>query len=120
LVKKAFIKNHLAFEGGILGRADDMMIVRGVNVHPSAVEEVIRAFPDVAEFRVEIRQKLAMAELTVVIEPSPSCGDAAQLAQRLETALCTAFSLRIPVTVVAAGTLPRFEMKAKRWVSVAD
>ncbi len=104
----------LALEGGILARTDDMVVVRGVNLYPSAIEEVLRGCEGVAEYRVEIRTDRALSELTVQVEASID-GDAG-LAHRLESALRNAFALRIPVVAVNRGTLPRFEMKAQRWV----
>jgi phenylacetate-CoA ligase len=104
----------LALEGGILARTDDMVVVRGVNLYPSAIEDVLRACDGVAEYRVEIRTERALSELTVKVEASND-GDAG-LAHRLEAALRNAFALRIPVALVGRGTLPRFEMKAQRWV----
>jgi phenylacetate-CoA ligase len=106
----------LALEGGILGRTDDMVVVRGVNVYPSAVEDIVRACGGVAEYRVEIRTSRALPELNIQVEPSLDHGEAAGLAHRLEAALNNAFALRIPVTVADHGALPRFEMKAQRWV----
>ena len=106
----------LTLEGGIRGRTDDMVVVRGVNVFPGAVEEIIRAAGGVAEFRVRVAQVRALAELSVEIEPEPDCADPCALARQLEGAFDNAFALRVPVTTVATGTLPRFEMKARRWV----
>ncbi len=106
----------LALEGGIRGRTDDMVVVRGVNVFPGAVEEIIRAAGGVAEFRVRVAQVRALAELSVEIEPLPDCADPRALARQLESAFDNAFALRVPVTTVAPGSLPRFEMKARRWV----
>lgn len=108
--------HELALDGGILGRADDMLIIRGVNIHPSAVEEIIRNCGGVAEYQARITHRAAMTELALAIEPSVGCVDASALARKLEQALHAAFQLRIPVTSVAAGSLPRFEMKARRWV----
>jgi len=85
-------------------------VVRGVNVYPSAVENILRAAGGVAEYRVEIHTLHALPELRIQVEAS------AEHAQRIQTALNNAFALRIPVSSVPAGTLPRFEMKAKRWV----
>ncbi|MBZ5595520.1 MAG: AMP-binding protein [Acidobacteriia bacterium] len=110
-------RHDLALEGGILGRTDDMVVVRGVNVYPSAVEDVLRSF-GVAEYRVEIRTERALPELSIQVEPSPGQQDGAGLAHQLEAALNNAFSLRIPVSCVHLGELPRFEMKARRWVRV--
>ena len=107
----------LALEGGILVRTDDMVVVRGVNVYPSAVEDVLRTF-GVAEYRVEIRTERALPELTIQIEPTAAYKDGASLAQQIEAALNNALSLRIPVECVHSGELPRFEMKARRWVRV--
>jgi len=106
---------ELALVGGILGRTDDMVVVRGVNVYPSAVEDVLRGC-GVSEYRVEIRAHRTLAELSIQVELSREHADGAALAQRLEAALNNAFALRIPVSVVSSGTLPRFEMKAQRLV----
>ncbi|MSR42782.1 MAG: phenylacetate--CoA ligase family protein [Pedosphaera sp.] len=106
---------ELAFEGGILGRADDMLVIRGVNIYPSAVDEIIRAAGGVAEYRVRVCRDRALAELSVEIESAPGTDGpalAAQLAERFHHA----FALRVPVAIVPAGALPRFEMKARRWV----
>ncbi len=108
----------LTLVGGILGRADDMVPVRGVNLYPSAVDQVLRAFDGVAEYRVEIRTERSMSEANVIVEAAPSVNDGTALAGRIEQALRDAFSLRIPVSVVAPGSLPRSEMKANRWVRV--
>jgi phenylacetate-CoA ligase len=106
---------HLALEGGILGRTDDMIIVRGVNVYPSAVEAVVRRFSDIAEYRVDLTDERGMAEMAITIEPIKGA-DGKDAAKTLADALRASLALRISVTSVAAGTLPRFEMKAKRWV----
>jgi phenylacetate-CoA ligase len=106
---------HLALDGGILGRTDDMIIVRGVNVYPSAVESVVRRFSDIAEYRVDLTDERGMAEMALTIEPVKGA-DGKTVAKTLAEALRASLALRIPVTTVAAGTLPRFEMKAKRWV----
>jgi phenylacetate-CoA ligase len=106
---------HLALEGGILGRTDDMVIVRGVNVYPSAIEAVVRRFTEIAEYRVDLTDERGMAELAITIEPVKGA-DAKSVAKDLADELRAALALRIPVTTVGAGTLPRFEMKAKRWV----
>ena len=102
--------------GGILGRVDDMMVVRGVNIFPSAVEEIIRNFSDIAEFQVKVARANALTELLVLIEPAGDRVNGSDLSRRVEKALQTAFNLRIPVAAAPKGTLPRFEMKAKRWV----
>jgi phenylacetate-CoA ligase len=101
--------NDLALEGGILGRTDDMVVVRGVNIYPSAVEEVLRS-EGVTEYRVAVHVEQALAELHIHVEAEPST------AARIEAALTNAFSLRIPVSAVPGGSLPRHEAKSKRWI----
>lgn len=105
---------EMALEGGILGRADDMVVVRGVNVYPSAIDQIIRSDGEVAEYRVEVTSQRGMTELSIVVEAAGHCTDATGLCARLEQALRRALQLRVPVR---PGTdLPRFEMKARRWV----
>jgi phenylacetate-CoA ligase len=111
-------RSELALEGGILGRTDDMVCIRGVNVYPSAVEEILRAQGGVAEYQVQVSRRDALAEIAIQAEPDSSIADPAAFASRIEGALQTAFNLRIPVSAVPSGSLPRFEMKAKRWVQV--
>jgi phenylacetate-CoA ligase len=124
LVKRAAVepcacgRYDVALECGILGRTDDMVVVRGVNIHPTAVEEIVRGFPAVAEYRVELSTAGPMPELALQVEPLPECHDASALGREVEAALRTAFNLRMPVTTVPCGALPRFELKAKRWVRV--
>jgi phenylacetate-coenzyme A ligase PaaK-like adenylate-forming protein len=57
-----------------------------------------------------------MDEITITIEPADGCAAPAALAAKLESELKSAFALRIPVSIAVPGVLPRFEMKAKRWV----
>lgn len=106
----------LALAGGITGRIDDMVIVRGVNIFPSAVEHLLRSCEGVAEYQVRVRREGALTELNVLIEPMPACPDVPALVDRVRKSFQTAFNLRIAVQAVEMGTLPRFEMKAQRWV----
>lgn len=108
--------HELALAGGILGRVDDMIIVRGVNLHPGAVEAVIRSVGGVVEYQAQVTARGPLTELSIAIEPEPGCAGVPALVAKLERAFDSAFSLRLPVTLAAPGSLPRFEMKAKRWV----
>lgn len=107
---------EFALEGGIIGRADDMVVVRGVNVYPSAIEAVVRSVDGVGEYQVEVDERGAMPEIRLVIENSTS--EAAE--RELETRLRALFSMRIPVRAVASGTLPVFEVKAQRWKVIRE
>lgn len=111
-VKKHRINGRLCLEGGVLGRVDEMVVIRGVNIYPSAVERVVRQFTGIAEFQIEQRKVDAMDELELRIELEPDA--APDLVKQLENKLRDTFSMRIPVRLV--DSLPRFEFKAKRWV----
>ena len=104
----------LALQGGILGRADDMVVVRGVNVYPSAVEEILRGAGGVAEYRVQISHKDALVEMSVEVEAET--GDDGGLVKRLAKAFQETLALRVPVKLVEPCALPRFELKARRWI----
>jgi phenylacetate-CoA ligase len=101
---------EIALEGGILGRCDDMVVVRGVNIYPSGVEEILRSC-GVTEFRAELRTENALPELAIEVEAEGP--DAAAAA---EAALKDAFGLRVVVQRVGRGVLPRFEGKSQRWI----
>lgn len=109
----------LALEGGILGRTDDMIVIRGVNVFPSAIEEVIRSLEGIVEYRAEVHSRGALLELRLEIEVRPDA-DGELLARELEQALQSRLALRVPVRLVEWGTLPRFEMKSRRWIRTAS
>jgi phenylacetate-CoA ligase len=98
-------------EGGILGRLDDMLIVRGVNVFPSAIEAIVRRFP-VEEFQIEVFRKGELDEVRVLVEVDG--GETG--ARRVQEGLRAGLGLRLEVTPVATGSLPRFELKARRVV----
>lgn len=103
-------RTYQTLPGGVLGRADDMLTIRGVNVYPSSIEDVLRAFPGVEEFRISVVRVAEMDEIELDIE----CPE--ELVPQLEARLRQALSLRMPVRAVPSGTLPRFELKARRLV----
>lgn len=109
-------KYDMALDGGILGRVDDMIIVRGVNIYPAAVEEIVRSCRGVVEYRALVSRTQSLTELRIEIETAEDCADSRGVASLLEKKFQDTLSLRITVTVVAPGALPRFEMKAKRWI----
>jgi phenylacetate-CoA ligase len=101
--------DHFALLGGVLSRTDDMVVIRGINIHPSAIDAIVRSFPDITEYQVEIDQRPALPEIRLTVEAPDSTATA------LAAKLRSTFSLRIPVTPAEPGTLPTFEVKAKRW-----
>lgn len=113
-------RNAARLAGGIRSRVDDMVTVRGVNVYPTAVEAIIRRFADVAEFRTVVSADGALRTLAVEIEPVPSAlADGATLATRVAVALHEGLGLSVAVAP-AAHPLPRFEMKARRFVFAGE
>ena len=101
---------------GIYGRADDMFVIRGENVYPSAIEDVIRSIEGMGdEFRIIITREKTMDELIVQAEPAPGVDKALvpQLKQKLEAEL-RAKGLRTIVEMLEPGTLERTEFKARR------
>ena len=98
-------------EGGILGRLDDMLIVRGVNVFPAAIEGVVRRFPAIDEFQIEVFRAGELDEVRVLVE----VGDAAG-ASRLQEALRASLGIRLEVAPVPLRSLPRYDLKARRVV----
>lgn len=112
-------RSELLLEGGILGRVDDMVIIRGVNVFPSAVEEALRRVPGLAEYRATVTEKGALADLLIEIEPAPDA-DVQRLKQEAHREIQTTFALRATIQIVEPNALPRFEMKSKRWFKKSE
>jgi len=105
------------YEGGILGRVDDMKLIRGTNVYPRAVEAIVREYADVEEFQIVItREENIRDEITVKVELKPGTEQAwPGLQRKLGTDLADAHEgLRFNVERAEQGELPRFELKAKR------
>jgi phenylacetate-CoA ligase len=96
--------------GGVLGRTDDMIHLRGNNLYPAALEAVVRRFPEVAEYRVTIDRTGPLAAVRIELEGTG-------VADRVSRAIRDELFFRAEVTEVAAGTLPRFELKAKRIIN---
>jgi phenylacetate-CoA ligase len=111
-------RNDLALDGGILGRTDDMMVVRGVNIYPSAVEQIVSSCAAVTEYRVRMLANNALPEIEVDVETVPD-GDTAAVVAQLQSEFDRAFRLRVPVFVVPSGTLPRAEGKTKHFVKAS-
>jgi phenylacetate-CoA ligase len=101
---------------GIYGRIDDMFIVRGENIYPSAIEDTLRAIEGFGgEFRVIVSRREAMDELLIRVEYA---ADWAQRQDRLRTAMRQHLRAKLGVNpvveLVPEGTLPRTEFKARR------
>jgi len=99
--------------GGITGRVDDMFTVRGVNLYPSQVEDIVRRHAGMAEFVIERRQIEHMDEVTRAVEEGGG-----MTVERLEADLRQALGVRLGCRIVPAGSLPRAELKSKRVVDL--
>jgi len=97
-------------KGGVLGRSDDMLVIRGVNVFPSGIEGVLRELPSVVEYRLIAQHDGEMDSLLIEVEDQNDDADA--IAGLLESRL----GLRIDVACVEENSLPRFEAKGKRFI----
>jgi len=102
------------FDGGLLGRIDDMVTVCGVNVYPTAIENVVRQFAAVQEFQIILTKHQELHHLEVRIELETE-GDAQDVRSQVEQAIYRAISLRPHVTLAKQGALARYEMKARRF-----
>jgi phenylacetate-CoA ligase len=105
-------RTFLRLEGGILGRLDDMLIVRGVNVFPSAIEGIVRRFAAVEEFQIEVFRAGELDEVRVLIEVAGGGASARDVQEALRASL----GLRLEVALVEPRSLPRYELKARRVV----
>ena len=106
-------RTFMRFDGGVIGRADDMVTVRGVNVFPAAVENIIRQFNQVDEFRITVRTVKHMDEMEVEFELEEGADEA--VLNEINEKLYTMLGFRPKLRVVARDSLPRFDMKAKRF-----
>jgi phenylacetate-CoA ligase len=111
------------YDGGILGRVDDMKLIRGTNVYPRAIEGIVRTFPSVEEFQVVLTREDHRDEITLKIELRAGLGedDWPAMRERLRGELAAAHEgLNFRVERAADGALPRFELKAKRLLDLRD
>ena len=106
------------YEGGIRGRVDDMKLVRGTNVYPRAVEAIVREHPEIDEFQIRLfTEEGRRDEIEVLVEIPDAGVDASGLLEQLSKELAESHEgLRFGVRQAENGTLPRFELKAKRLV----
>jgi phenylacetate-CoA ligase len=110
-------RTHARAVGGFLGRADDMLNIRGVTLFPSAIEDAVRRVPEVGEeFLIVLGRENDMDVLTVQVEARPEVGPDGHAAvlRRVETEIVSRCELRPKIEVLTYGTLPKTEFKAKR------
>lgn len=108
-------RTWMRLKGGIQGRTDDMLIIRGNNVFPSSIEEIVREFPAVAEFRIVVTRHREMQHIRLELEPDPTANPQS-LAESISAAIKQKLQFHAEIKLVPRDSLPRFEMKAKRLV----
>lgn len=123
LVKAAVDSNTgeagvLRLEGGVLGRSDDMLVIRGNNVFPSSVEAVLREFPEVTEFRLAVVTRQAMLQLQIEFETTPPLSGNTeaidQLMARMTRKITDRLAFSPELIPVPSDSLPRSEFKRRR------
>ncbi len=97
-------------EGGVIGRSDQMLTIRAVNVFPSSIETIMRSIPEVAEFRMIATRDGTMDQLTIEVE------DSLHQPERIADLMDRRLGLRVEIVDVKAGSLPRAIDKAKRFI----
>jgi phenylacetate-CoA ligase len=111
---------------GVLGRLDDLLIIRGVNVYPSAIERALRDVPGIGvEFRVyATRRAGSITEARIEAEYDgggrPEGNRLEALAAAAESRVRVFTGVRMPVSLVPPGTFPRTSLKARRVVEVTS
>ena len=106
-------RSYHRLDGGVIGRIDQVFIVRGINVFPSAIENIVRRFPEAGEFAVDIHRRTTMDDMEVRIEVKESDPDA--FASLVTDEIRNGLGIRVKVIPVPYGTLPRFDLKARRF-----
>ena len=100
--------------GTIMGRTDDMMKIKGVNVFPSQIEEILQAFPEVSsEYQIRISHLDGKDTMRIYVETNGHV-DFLDLAKRIATKVKSVIGFTPLVKVVENGLLPRSEKKTKR------
>ena len=107
-------RTYPRFPRGIIGRIDDMLVIRGENIYPSAIEDVLHTFPELGtEFEIVVTRPNALDELTVRAELAQCC-DEEPLRERIGAQLKRQLGIRARIAFTAAGTLTRTDLKSRR------
>ncbi|MEW4489578.1 AMP-binding protein [Thalassoglobus sp. JC818] len=108
----------LSLDGGILGRADDMVTIRGNNVFPSSLDAILREIPGVAEYMIRVVTHRSMPHMKVEIEPvveQADEGSVRKLTTLVQQRIKDRLNFQAEVVPVGVNELPRFELKGRRF-----
>jgi phenylacetate-CoA ligase len=110
-------RTHARAIGGLKGRNDELIKIRGLMFFPAVIEDSVRRLPEVGdEFKIEIRHVDDMDRIKITVEPSSQIpkGSYATPQDRIARSLKGSLGIDVDVALVPFGTLPRTEFKAKR------
>ena len=108
-------RSLLWLRAGIHGRTDEMITIRGNNVYPSSLEAVLRSVAGVVEYRVTVRTVNSMDDILVEVEPAADA-EADSVVHTVVERFGEKWDYRVEVVAVERESLPRFELKGKRFV----
>lgn len=108
-------RSLLRLAGGIQGRVDDMITIRGNNFFPSSIEAILRKLPDVVEFQIEVSKQRSMHHVKLTVEPKPTA-EVEPLLARIRTDIKDQLNFQPEVVAVPESSLPRFELKGRRLI----
>ncbi len=99
----------------VIGRSDDMIVVRGLNMFPTMISKVLTGFPELTgDYRIVLDTKPPYDALPVHVEIAKGCADAGDLAERVASALKTNLGATAKVNVRPTGSFPVTEGKTRR------
>ncbi len=107
-------RHLLRLKGGILGRLDDMVTIRGNNVFPSSIEGILREFPEIAEYRIDVETQRSMQHIKITIEPHGNV-QSTPLLENVGRAIRDRLHFQAEIVAAPPGQLPRFELKSRRF-----
>ncbi len=110
-------RSYRLIQGGVLGRSDDITKVKGVLLAPAAIEEVVRGFAQLEdEYEVVVEKKGDREEITLKVELREEAQGARQeVLGRLADQLRLKTNLGYRIQVHPVGSLPRYQVKARRF-----
>ena len=99
-----------------------MITIRGNNVFPSSIEAILREFDQLVEFRIEVRTVRSMHQILLKLEPRPELSqqEVSNLSQLVKSAIKDRLNFQPEVQIVEQGSLPRFELKGRRFFRIDD
>jgi len=103
-------------QGGVLGRKDEMIIIRGVNVFPNVLANIVESHIQPGDdYQIEAYKEAGVDEVAIKLETKEK-GKEGVIQRAIQDEIKSKLNLRVGVEIVPKGTLPKFDYKAKRFV----